>query len=206
MGQKVSPTAMRLGLTESHLSNWFAKYGAYRVLLEEDDKIRTFLRTHPVNKELGSSKIVISRILTKIEITMYVAKPKAIKEFPDLAYSLKNELRTAKQIIIKFAKVRSTDASLILRFIVEKLEDKARSKFILGKLKKKLNKAVYKGICRGGKIKLSGRLDGVAFARSIGAIVGPVPTQTLRAKIDYAQGYALTKAGKIGIKVWISQL
>jgi len=206
MGQKVSPTAMRLGLTESHLSKWFAKYGAYRVLLEEDDKIRTFLRAHPVDKELGSSKIVISRILTKIEITMYVAKPRAIKEFPDLAYSLKKELRTAKQIIIKFAKVRSTDANLILRFILENIENRARPKFLIAKLKKKLNKAVYKKNCRGGKIKLSGRLAGVAFARSVGVIVGPVPTQTLRAKIDYAQGSALTKAGKIGVKVWIYQL
>jgi len=206
MGQKVSPTAMRLGLTESHLSNWFAKYGAYRVLLEEDDKIRTFLQDHPVNEELGSSKIVISRILTKIEITMYVAKPRAIKEFPDLAYLLKKELRTAKQIIIKFAKVRSTDATLILRYISDGLERRVRPQFIIKKLKKKLSKAVYKGICRGGKIKLSGRLGGVAFARSAGLLVGPVPTQTLCAEIDYAQGSALTKAGKIGIKVWIYQL
>jgi len=205
MGQKVSPTAMRLGLTESHLSNWFAKYGAYRVLLQEDDKIRTFLYGHPVNTKLGSSKIVISRILTKIEITMYVAKPRAIKEFPDLAYLLKKELRTAKQIIIKFAKVRSTDARLILRFILENIENRVRPKFLIGKLRKKLNKAVYRNICQGGKIKLSGRLGGVAFARSVGLLVGPVPTQTLSAKIDYAEGSALTKAGKIGIKVWISQ-
>merc|ERR1712118_5009 len=93
--------------------------GAYRVLLEEDEKIRTFLRTHPADKELGSSKILISRILTKIEITMYVAKPRAIKGFPNLAAELKKELLSGKQIIIKFARVRVTDAAQILRFISE---------------------------------------------------------------------------------------
>jgi small subunit ribosomal protein S3 len=206
MGQKISPTAMRLGLTESHSSKWFAKYGAYRALLEEDEKIRTFLRTHPADQELGSSKIVISRILTRIEITMHVAKPRAIKAFPNLAAELKDKLCSGKQIIIKFSKVRLTDASQILRFISEKLEDYAKTKFILRQLKGKLNKAIYKGLCRGGKIKLSGRLDGVAFSRSAWIIVGEVTTQTLRAAIDYAQGSALTKDGQIGIKVWISQL
>jgi len=86
------------------------------------------------------------------------------------------------------------------------LEAELKTKFVLKRLKGKLNRAVYKNMCRGGKIKLAGRLDGVAFARSLGIIVGEVPTQTLRAKIDYAQGSALTKAGKIGAKVWISQL
>ena len=131
MGQKVFPTVMRLGFMESYLSNWFAKYGAYRVLLEEDNKIRIFLQDHPVNKKLGSSKIVISKILTKIEIIMYVAKPKAIKEFSNLAYLLKKELCTAKQIIIKFVKIRSMDATLILRYISDNLERRIRPQFII---------------------------------------------------------------------------
>jgi ribosomal protein S3 len=65
---------------------------------------------------------------------------------------------------------------------------------------------IFNGLCLGGKIKISGRLDGVAFSRSLWIIVGEVSTQTLRRAIDYAQGSALTKDGQIGIKVWITQL
>lgn len=55
----------------------------------------------------------------------------------------------------------------------------------------------------GIKIKLSGRLGGAEIARSEEFKQGRVPLHTFRMDIDYANVYAQTVYGKIGIKVWI---
>ena len=55
----------------------------------------------------------------------------------------------------------------------------------------------------GIKVLCSGRLNGAEMARSEMYKEGRTPLHTLRADIDYALAEALTKAGLIGIKVWI---
>src|SRR6476660_8423694 len=57
----------------------------------------------------------------------------------------------------------------------------------------------------GIKIQLSGRLNGAEIARSEKFMQGRVPLHTLRMDIDYANVFAQTVYGKIGIKVWISK-
>ena len=55
----------------------------------------------------------------------------------------------------------------------------------------------------GIKIKVSGRLGGAEIARTEEIKQGRVPLHTFRMEIDYANVFALTVYGKIGIKVWI---
>jgi len=55
----------------------------------------------------------------------------------------------------------------------------------------------------GIKIKLSGRLGGAEIARSEEFKQGRTPLHTFRMDIDYANVFAQTVYGKIGIKVWI---
>ena len=55
----------------------------------------------------------------------------------------------------------------------------------------------------GIKVKLSGRLNGSEIARSEEFKQGRVPLHTFRMDIDYANVFAQTVYGKIGIKVWI---
>jgi small subunit ribosomal protein S3 len=55
----------------------------------------------------------------------------------------------------------------------------------------------------GIKVKLSGRLAGAEIARSEEFKQGRVPLHTFRMDIDYANVFAQTVYGKIGIKVWI---
>ena len=43
MGQKTHPLGFRLGITQEHRSAWYADFKHYSNLLEEDDKIRTYL-------------------------------------------------------------------------------------------------------------------------------------------------------------------
>ena len=55
----------------------------------------------------------------------------------------------------------------------------------------------------GIKIKVAGRLGGSEIARTEEIKQGRTPLHTLRMDIDYANVFALTVYGKIGIKVWI---
>jgi small subunit ribosomal protein S3 len=55
----------------------------------------------------------------------------------------------------------------------------------------------------GIKVQLSGRLGGAEIARSEKFMQGRVPLHTFRMDIDYANVFAQTVYGKIGIKVWI---
>ncbi len=55
----------------------------------------------------------------------------------------------------------------------------------------------------GIKVKAAGRLGGAEIARTEEIKQGRTPLHTLRMDIDYANVFALTVYGKIGIKVWI---
>jgi small subunit ribosomal protein S3 len=44
MGQKVNPVGIRLGITRTWDSRWFAKRSDYAKFLHEDVKIRDFIR------------------------------------------------------------------------------------------------------------------------------------------------------------------
>ena len=55
----------------------------------------------------------------------------------------------------------------------------------------------------GIKVKASGRLGGAEIARSEEIKMGRTPLHTFRMDIDYANVYAQTVYGKIGLKVWI---
>ncbi len=56
---------------------------------------------------------------------------------------------------------------------------------------------------KGVKIQLSGRIAGAEISRSEKYFEGSIPTQTLRANIDYYEQPAKTRSGYVGIKVWI---
>ena len=45
MGQKTHPLGFRLGITQEHKSTWYANLNQYASILEEDDKIRTYIDT-----------------------------------------------------------------------------------------------------------------------------------------------------------------
>jgi len=55
----------------------------------------------------------------------------------------------------------------------------------------------------GIKVKCGGRLGGAEIARSEEMKQGRTPLHTFRMDIDYANVFATTVYGKIGIKVWI---
>ncbi len=69
-------------------------------------------------------------------------------------------------------------------------------------IKQAITKAMEKG-AKGIKIRISGRIGGAEIARHEVYKEGNIPTQTIKASIDYSVEHALTMYGIIGLKIWI---
>ena len=78
MGQKTHPLGFRLGITQEHRSSWYIKLNQYSNLLEEDDKIRTYL--NKLTKQASISNILINRngVNDQIELNIETGRPGAL--------------------------------------------------------------------------------------------------------------------------------
>jgi small subunit ribosomal protein S3 len=81
MGQKIHPLGFRLGITQSHWSNWFAKPKQYSLLLQEDERLRNCIKDY-VRKYVRSSlnyggvaRIEIQRKTDRIEVQIHTGFP-----------------------------------------------------------------------------------------------------------------------------------
>lgn len=73
MGQKVNPVGFRVGIHRGWASNWFVQKKDVAPLIEEDARLRAYLK-----KELsgaGCSKVEISRKADQVTIDIYTARP-----------------------------------------------------------------------------------------------------------------------------------
>jgi small subunit ribosomal protein S3 len=91
------------------------------------------------------------------------------------------------------------DAMIVADTIARQIENRINYKRAI---KMAIASALRMG-AEGIKIKAGGRLGGAEIARSEEIKQGRVPLHTFRMDIDYANVFALTVYGKIGIKVWI---
>ena len=76
MGNKINPTGFRLGITQEHRSKWFATSKTYPTLLQEDDKIRTFIQKK--YSSAGISDVLIARKADQLELELKTARPGVI--------------------------------------------------------------------------------------------------------------------------------
>ena len=203
MGQKANPIGNRLGIIRGWESNWYGSKKDYAGKLIEDHKIRTYLNAR-INKG-GISKIVIERTLGKLIITIHTSKPGIIigkggGEVDRIKEELK-KLTGKDDVQINILEIRrpELDAMIVGDTIARQIENRINFKRAT---KMAIASALRMG-AEGIKVKLSGRLAGAEIARSEEFKQGRVPLHTFRMDIDYANVFALTVYGKIGIKVWI---
>ena len=202
MGQKVSPTGLRIGINKDWEAKWYANNKNFSDLLANDVKIRKFLDTKL--KDASISKVEIERNSKKTEITIYTSKPGVIigrggEEIEKLKKELSKLVNENVQISIVDIKKPEIDASLVVQSIANQIENRASFRMAQKRAIKNAMKSGVKGI----KTLVSGRLGGADMARSEGYTEGTIPLHTLRADIDYATAEADTTYGKIGVKVWI---
>jgi len=204
VGQKIHPLGVRLGITQTHRSTWFANSKTYPSILKEDFLIRSF-----VEKKLSNASIVkvqIDRKADQIEISLYTSRPgiivgRAGTGIDLLKQGLQAFIQNNNKIKIHVVEVENpdTEAALIGDFIVQQLEKRVAFKRAVRQAIQKVQRAGVQGV----KIQVAGRLNGAEIARSEWVREGRVPLQTLRADIDYAYRRASTTYGILGIKIWM---
>ncbi len=201
MGQKVNPHGLRVGIIKDWDSRWYEekKFADYLV---EDYNIRKYLK-----KKLyvaGISKIEIERITTKINITIYTAKPGVVigkggSEIEKLKKELAKYTKSDINLNIKEIKRPDREAQLVAENVALNLENRMAFRRAMKQAMSRTMKAGALGI----KASVGGRLAGADIARTEFYSEGTIPLQTLRADIDYGFAEANTTYGKLGVKVWI---
>jgi len=205
MGQKVHPTGIRLGIATDWNSKWYANSGDFADYLNEDLKVREFIKKKL--EQAAVSKISIARPAKSIVITIHTARPGIIigKKGEDIE-KLRREVAEKVNLPINNVKISieeirkpELDAMLVAEGIAQQLE---RRVMFRRAMRRSVQNAMRLG-AEGIKINVSGRLNGAEIARNEWYREGRVPLHTLRADIDYGFAEALTTYGILGIKVWI---
>jgi len=203
MGQKANPIGNRLGIIRGWESNWYGSKKDFAGKLIEDNKIRTYLNAR-INKG-GIAKIVIERTLGKLIVTIHTSKPGIIigkggNEVDRIKEELK-KLTGKEDVQINILEIRrpELDAMIVADTIARQIENRINYKRAI---KMAIASALRMG-AEGIKVKVAGRLGGAEIARTEEIKQGRTPLHTFRMDIDYANVFALTVYGKIGIKVWI---
>ena len=203
MGQKVCPVGLRLGITKTWDSKWFAEKQRYRDLLHEDLKIRNLIKKEFYQAAI--SKIELERAASeRVRIVIHSARPGMIigrkgQEIELLRKKLSG--MTGKDIYLDIREVKrpEIDAQLVAENVGLQLERRVAYRRAM---KRVISSALRLGAL-GIKVMVSGRLGGAEIARKEWYREGRVPLTTLRADIDYGFAEAKTTYGIIGIKVWI---
>ena len=201
MGQKVSPTGFRLGITEDWRSRWYADKD-YAANLANDLAIREF-----VEKELARaavSRVEIERAGDKTKVIITTARPGVVigkkgAEIDALRKKLQKIATGTVSVEVIEVKRPELDAVLVAQSVAEQLEGRVAFRRAM----RKAVQSARKSGCEGIRIQCSGRLGGAEMCRREWYAEGRVPRHTLRAKIDYGFTTAATTMGSIGIQVWI---
>ena len=201
MGQKVSPTGFRLGITEEWRSRWYADKD-YAQNLANDLAIRKFL-----DKQLARaavSKVEIERAGDKIKVIVTTARPGVVigkkgAEIDALRKKLEKVANGPVNIEVVEVKRPELDANLIAQSVAEQLEGRVAFRRAMRKAVQSARKSGAKGI----RIQCAGRLGGAEMSRREWYREGRVPLHTLRAMVDYGFCTARTQMGAIGVQVWV---
>jgi small subunit ribosomal protein S3 len=206
MGQKTHPLGFRLGITQEHKSTWYTNFNQYANVLQEDDKIRTYLNTISKSNSISNVRINRNGLNDQIQLNIETGKPGILvgdlgSGLETLLTNVKKLLPEDRQLTINVFEVEKVDldASLLADLVAEQLEKRIAFRRAIREALQRAQKQNVNGI----KIQVSGRLNGAEIARSEWIREGRVPLQTLRADIDYATQEANTIYGVLGIKVWL---
>jgi small subunit ribosomal protein S3 len=233
MGQKIHPLGFRLGITQTHRSQWFEKPKNYSTSLQEDFVIREYLTSETrKGTDPGLAKVLLARRGEKIFVELYVAQPKLVtgedgsrlKEFTKGIQSALLRIQGAKNSQTSGTELSSAELNQhtaqasrpISLQVFQIMQPATDATLVAQKVAQQLEKRVaFRRIMKqtiqqareagveGIKVQIAGRLNGAEIARTEWAREGRVPLHTLRANIDYCAYPAQTIYGLLGIKIWI---
>jgi small subunit ribosomal protein S3 len=202
MGQKIHPVGFRLSVLRNWSSKWYANSKNFPGMLQEDVKVREFLKQKLAHAAVG--RIIIERPAKNAKITIYSARPGVVigkkgEDIESLKAQMQKMLHVPVHINIEEIRKPELDAQLIADSIAQQLQKRIMFRRAM---KRAITNAMRLG-AQGIKIMSAGRLNGIEIARTEWYREGRVPLHTLRADIDYGTSEARTTYGVIGIKVWV---
>ncbi len=176
----------------------------------EDYRLRQYLEEKLSNA--GVVDISIKRSISKLTLIIEVARPgvvigkggqnlEKIKADVDQIVNASKIKKEKSRIELKIEEVKKPDLSA--KLVAERIIGQLIARYPHRRAVKQAMERVMGAGAKGVKIQLSGRIDGAGISRSEKYFEGSVPTQTLRANIDYYEQPAKTRSGYVGIKVWI---
>jgi small subunit ribosomal protein S3 len=202
MGRKVHPIGFRLKITRDWDARWYAEGTKFRDLLQEDFKIRRFVKK--LGLRAGVSRVEIERYPNQLLVNIHTAKPGILigrkgEAVKDLRTGI--EVMTDKKVKVEVTEIEKPDLdpTLVAENIVDQLERRIGHSRAM---KRAISQAMRQGAL-GIKIEVAGRLAGGDMARREWSSEGRVPRSSLRSDLDYGTAEALTTFGRIGVKVWI---
>jgi small subunit ribosomal protein S3 len=202
MWHKVSPQAFRIPYIKNWSATWFADKKEYAAQLLIDNKIRATLKTE--FKDIPTWDIVISRNDKEVLVTVYTAKASLVlgkegENVTALENSLSKKTNSKVKISVKEVKNPDLNAKIVWFMITNQIEKRMPYKRAI---KQAISKAIEKW-AKWIKVKVWWRLNWAEIARKETFKEWNIPTQTVRADIDYTTARAETVYGTIWIKVWI---
>jgi small subunit ribosomal protein S3 len=216
MGQKVNPIILRVGITRTWGSCWYADRRNYSEFALEDARLRRFLASRFArdasasgrrerSRDAGISQVELERAANQqLKVTLHTAKPGIVigrggRGVDELRADL--EKMTQRRVLINVQEVRQPelDAQLVAESIASQIERRIAYKRAVRQAVGRSLRAGAKGI----KVICGGRLGGGEISRVYTDKEGKIPLHTFRADIDYGFTEARTVSGRIGIKVWI---
>nr|QGA86486.1 ribosomal protein S3 [Dialium guineense]QVX30952.1 ribosomal protein S3 [Dialium guineense] len=215
MGQKINPLGFRLGTTQSHHSLWFAQPKNYSKNLQEDKKIRDFIKNY-VQKNMrissgsgveGIAQIKIQKRIDLIQVIIYMGFPKFLiegkpRKIEELQINAQKKLNFGnRKLNIAITRIANPygHPNILAEFIAGQLRNRVSFRKAMKKAIELTEQAGTKGV----QVQIAGRIDGKEIARVEWIRESRVPLQTIRAKIDYCSYTVRTIYGILGIKIWI---
>lgn len=210
MGQKVNPIGFRVGPFFNWSAKWYAPKADYADTVLEDYKLRKHLE-----EKLSSAGVVridIERSLTVIKVILHVARPGVVigkggANLEEIKKQIERILNVAKlkkdRVKIDLRVEEVTQPDLSAKLIAERIAGQLAKRFPHRRAVLQSIERVMQSGAKGVKISLAGRIGGAEIGRTEKYFEGSIPTQTLRANIDYYHQSAYTRSGYVGVKVWI---
>ena len=202
MGQKVSPTGLRLGIVKDHTSVWYAGKKDYARYLLTDLEVRRHIAERLAQASV--SRIDIQRPAQTARITIHTARPGIVigkkgEDVDKLRLELSRMMGMPVHVDVEEIRKPEVDALLVAQNVAQQLERRVRHQRAMRRVMQNAMRLGAEGI----KVRVAGRLNGAEIARTEVYAEGRVPLHTLRADIDYATAIAKTTYGILGVKVWV---
>lgn len=205
MSQKAHPKGLRIAISDTWPSAWFAARPAdYRKRLREDTELRALIRARL--RQGLVRRVDMTRAPQEVTFTIHTARPAVVigrggSGIEALRQEIKRRLGPKIDVRVNVIEIKrpDRDAGTVALSVADQLQRRMPFRRIL---KSTLNRVMQSGV-KGARILVKGRLGGTEFARTEWVSEGTIPLHTLRANVEYGEARAQTTYGSIGVKVWI---